>query len=767
MTAQASSLQRRGALLGLGLLLALYLLHLLHLLGWSAAGPAYVTLFLGGALLTSWLARFTVTPGAWRWMALGVALWGAGQGVYTLVAPLTGQVSLADAFFLALPVCFLMGFREFERHWPTLTSRAAQLDVAALVMALGAFAWFGLMAQQVVQTETGLFSRVVVTLYPLSDLLLLTLLLAQAWRGPVGSPRGLQVLAGAMLCMVAADLGYLYLTAHGAYSGADWPDALWPVTALLLPVAALRATRHDRQAPRDLPRWVRAVSPYAALLGTFLLVGTLASGVREVGVVAAAFVVALLVAARQTLALLDLERQGVDLQRSQALLMFQAEHDALTGLGNRAKLQRLLAEALAPRGPGRPVGLVMMDLDDFRYVNDALGHRAGDEFLKESARRVQQVAGAHSAGAVACRLGADEFVVLVPEAAPDGLLRLGEALRAALSEPVLLDGQRMRLTASLGAALGSPGLLGADLLRWADLALADARRGGRDAVHLFDPQQDDAAAARRVLVETRLRGALERGELRLHYQPQQERSGAVRHFEALLRWQDALLGQVSPAEFVPVAETAGLITELDLWVLNEACQQLRAWRTVHPTWQVAVNISPPLLLRRDFVPRLRDLLAETGVAVGSLELEVTERLLIEHEDQTRETLRALLDLGIGVALDDFGVGQSSLSSLLHLPITTLKIDRAFVRPLDAEDAVEAQAAFKIVQAIVALARSLHLRVVAEGVETGEQAAAVWRLGLDAVQGYWTGRPVPPEALVRPAGLPAPLDDPPADTRDLN
>lgn len=730
-----------GLYLGLVALYGLHLLNLLNLITLPAlvtlAQHAYVLVFVGSGALTWALSGRAPLPGAWQLMAAGTALWGVGQLVYAALHMTDVQLTLADPFFLAYPVCFLWAFQLFERRWPALPDAASRLDVAAVVAALGAYMWFYVLFEQATRADTGLLDNVMTMLYPLSDLLLLALLVAQAWRGLSGALGGWWLLSGGMLGFVVADVGFTVLTLKGTYTGADWPDALWPVAALLLPLAAQRA-----QEPRRVPattgelRGARHLTPYVALAAVFLLLAALPQSVQGRGVLSVTFLVALLVAARQTLALRAL-------QGSQDQLQHQAAHDPLTGLGNRVQLDCALTGALAAGGQ---VGLVVLDIDYFRRVNDALGHRAGDDFLREMARRVQVVTRSLPGGASCSRLGADEFVVLLPDTTGSALQRLGETLRSYLHEPVALDAQPLRLTVSLGLALGSPGMTPAQVLRHADLALAEVKRAGRNAAQLFDPARDTACAARRMLVETRLRRALECGALTLHYQPQQERDGRVRHFEALLRWTDDELGVVSPAEFVPVAESAGLMPELDLWVIGQACEQLARWARPYPERQVAVNITPPLLLRPDFVPHLRTLTGRCALRPGALELEITERVLIEYGDRVRGTLRALLNLGVGVALDDFGVGQSSLSSLLHLPITTLKIDQAFVRPLDAPQAQEAQAAFKIVQAIVALGQALQLRVVAEGVETPSQAAGAWQAGVNALQGYWTGPPVPPGAL---------------------
>ncbi|WP_082869752.1 putative bifunctional diguanylate cyclase/phosphodiesterase [Deinococcus puniceus] len=786
---------------GLGTALVIYFMHLSRVMGlWTlpeTASPLngflYVPVLLGTAASMWGVAPRTAQPGVWRLLALGTLLWGVGQIIFASLQLFTGMFSLADPFFLALPVCFLLAFLKLERQQPSLVGQAAWLDVAALVVSVGAYLWYFLLAAQLLNSSNSLLSNIVTAAYPLSDLLLLTLLLARAWRGAAHRGKGTTrridwrhpdwswTLALGMACFIAADLGYSFLTLQNAYTGQQWPDTLWPLATLLFAGAAVQASMmqakvvqaslSSRIAPPPTPTLPprmglrTLIAPYAALGGSFALLLTLQElrSAQAQGVLVATFVVALLVAARQTLALRELQSQQAKLEESRTLLHHQAHHDPLTGLGNRAQFDALLPHLLAK---GDPVGVLFIDLDDFKFVNDALGHRMGDELLREVAGRLQRAAGANTehSRTHCIRFGGDEFLVLITPASTELLQDLGARLLDALRDPVLLAGQTLHVTACLGGVLSGPDAQSAEaLLRRADLAMYAAKRSGKNAVRLYSPVRDDHGAARRVLLETRLRGALERGEFRLFYQPQQERGGQIRRFEALLRWDDAELGSVSPSEFIPVAEDAGLMIDIGQWVVEEACRQLAEWRQTQPERRVAINIDPPHLMRPDFLPRLQATLTRYALPGTALELEVTERLLIADDDQARETLRALLDLGVDVAIDDFGVGQSSLAALLRLPITTLKIDRAFVSELGpSERGQEAnyglhgqQAAYKVVQAVVALGAALGLRVVAEGVETPAQARAVWVLGCDAIQGYLVGRAVPPEQIPVPLGVPQP------------
>ncbi|MBB5377386.1 diguanylate cyclase (GGDEF)-like protein [Deinococcus metalli] len=701
-----------------------------------------VPVFLGSGALIVWLAPRTVEVRAWRIIGLGTVLWGVGHLLLSLLPQPPSVPSAADPLFLALPACFLLALLRFERRWPSLPGMAARLDVAALMVSVGGSLWYFQLAPRVLHVHD-VGTSAVWSVRSLADLVVLGLLLAQGWRSREGAPGGTWLLTLGMLLVLTADLGF---SAVGAEHG--WPDVVWPLAAVVFAAGAWRASQRGR-APREGSRLHglhARLAPYVALLGSFTLL--LAMPERDdlagLGALSATFAVALLVAARQTLALREL-------QDHRALLHHQAHHDPLTGLGNRTQLDAVLRGALAGDDE---VGLLFVDLDDFKFVNDALGHRAGDQFLQEVARRLCSAAGA---GHPCIRLGGDEFVVVLAPATTATLAALCERVVLALRESVTLAGQRLQITASVGGALSTPDERDpAALLRWADQAMYEVKRTGKNALSLYTPGVHDQLAARRILIETRLRGVLDRDELSLHYQPQRDQDGRLRRFEALLRWTDPELGPVSPGEFVPIAETAGLMVALDNWVVDEACRQLSLWLPQFPERQVAVNISPPHLVRADFLPGLRASLARHGVPPQALELEVTERLLVENEAQARETLRALLDLGVNVAIDDFGVGQSSLSALLRLPITTLKIDRAFTRELEVGEpgSSQAQAAYTVVQAIVALGQALALRVVAEGVETPTQAQLLQNLGVDALQGYWIGRAQPPEGTppyTRPGG----------------
>jgi diguanylate cyclase (GGDEF)-like protein/PAS domain S-box-containing protein len=432
-------------------------------------------------------------------------------------------------------------------------------------------------------------------------------------------------------------------------------------------------------------------------------------------------------------------------RRAEERMRHQALHDELTGLPNRNLLQDRLRQALAhARRGGWQVGVLLLDLDDFKDVNDTLGHPAGDRLLRAIAERL---AGVIRASDTLARLGGDEFAIVQPGpgCSPDGAAELARRLIGALEAPLSLDGQELRVGASVGVAIAPGDGEDADeLVRRADLALYRAKTDGRGRHQFFEAALDAAVQARKRL-ESELRRAVARGEFVLHYQPQLDlATGGPAGVEALVRWRHPERGLVGPAEFVPLAETCGLIGPLGAWVLDEACRQARDWERRGSPTRVAVNLSPAQLRQAGGVPRAVDeALRRHGLDARWLELEITESVLLDRSDGTTDrALQELAARGVRLALDDFGTGYSSLSHLRRLPVATIKVDRSFVRGIGRDQDDEA-----LVRAIVALGRNLGKRVVAEGVESQAQLALLRQLGCDAAQGFLLGRPQEADGLM--------------------
>jgi diguanylate cyclase (GGDEF)-like protein/PAS domain S-box-containing protein len=426
-------------------------------------------------------------------------------------------------------------------------------------------------------------------------------------------------------------------------------------------------------------------------------------------------------------------------------LAHQASHDGLTGLPNRALFADRLGGALAAIDDGRPAPAVLfVDLDDFKVINDSLGHGAGDRLLRAVAERLRHVMRPQD---LLARFGGDEFMVLLEDAHDDShARRVAERLAGAVRAPFALDGQQRFVTASVGIVVARPGDEPEALLRDADAAMYRAKELGKARCEVFDAGMR-ARAVERLELETGLRRAAERDELRLEFQPVVLlNDGSVVGAEALLRWEHPTAGLLPPGRFIPVAEQSGAIVEIGAWVIREAARWAARWQgdraAGEPPLVVSVNVSPRQLGTPLLHEAVAAALAETGIPAETLCLEITENAIMADPEAGIEALKALKTLGVRLAIDDFGVGHSSLAQLKHLlPVDALKIDKSFVDGLG--DSAEDEA---IVTAVVELARALGLMAVAEGVEHPEQAALLRALDCEVAQGFHFARPVPPERV---------------------
>ncbi len=431
-------------------------------------------------------------------------------------------------------------------------------------------------------------------------------------------------------------------------------------------------------------------------------------------------------------------------KRAEATITFQAYHDLLTGLPNRALFKDRLTQAIAnARRHGLLLAVMFLDLDRFKSVNDTLGHLMGDELLQLTSQRLRHCL---REGDTLARIGGDEFMLLLPHIRTrDNAAYIAEKILAALKAPFHLNGHELYISASIGIAIyPDDGVTHETLIKHADIAMYSAKDGGRNDIRFFDPGVNQHLSGR-MAVEADLRRGLQRGEFEMYYQPKVDtRHGRIVGMEALIRWHHPQRGLVHPDEFIPVAEDSGLIAPMSEWVLDTVCRQARAWRDqALPATALAVNLPARHIEHPDFVDQFVQVLRDHRLEGSGIGIEITESTLMRDLEGSVHKLRQLSDLGVEISIDDFGTGYSSLSYLKRLPVHCLKIDRSFVHDLNSEDN-----GAPLVAGIAAMAKGLRLNLVAEGVETEAQLAFLRQIGCDAYQGYLFSQAVSAEEATR-------------------
>ena len=433
---------------------------------------------------------------------------------------------------------------------------------------------------------------------------------------------------------------------------------------------------------------------------------------------------------------------AIERKEARAQIARLAYHDMLTGLPNRTQLRQLLKQAIEGCPAGKNVAIAFLDLDHFKDVNDTLGHSAGDELLVALTQRLRARI---QPGDMLGRLGGDEFVIVLPDCDPARASRVASAISESLASPLLLGDRQVPISASMGISIYPDNATDIDtLMQQADAAMYKAKQAGR-STHRFFSADMNRLAEQRLIYTAALRRALANDTLKLHYQPQTRTiDGGIYGAEALARWHDPMLGEVSPARFIPLAEECGLIEQIGLWSIREACRQLAAWRQAGLDVPcVSVNLSPLNFQNPNLAAVVAETIAANGLPPEALMLEITEGVLMNERSVAIESMNSIRELGVGLSLDDFGTGYSSLSRLAHLPIRELKIDRAFMRNIERD-----ASALAVATAVIRVGQSLKMTVVAEGVETEGQRNVLKALGCDVIQGYLFAPALSPDAFER-------------------
>jgi diguanylate cyclase (GGDEF)-like protein len=690
----------------------------------------------------------------------GAVTWSAGSAAWFafVVAgdgpPYPGPQDLG---YLLMPVLAFAAVARFPSDHPRPRGVVHLVDALLSGSAALLLLWVGALGWAVRDGAGGWFGVAVNLAYPLTDVVLVVLLIDLIRRLRPARRTAPALLALGLGTMAVSDVLLLVLQANGTYQHSSLvTDATWTVGWVVVAGAALAASGPgDTDGPAGSGRPTRTTpSPVPLMLAVLALLAglaqmTLRPADAAVTVPISAVVVGLLLA-REYLTLRATRTLTGELSRSIETLHRDAARDALTGLPNRVGLERRIYDAAERSARHGRVGVVVfVDLDHLKRINDSLGHASGDRLITEIGCRLE-----HSGWGETIRFGGDEFVLVCSDCRPGDLPGRLDALVAACSRPLHLDGMEVRPSVSAGAAVTEPGLAAGELLRRSDVALYRAKAQGRGRAVVYEPGMD-ADLRRRARAEPALRAALAADRFVVHYQPVVDtRSGRLLGAEALVRWDHPELGLLGPDAFLDDAEALGLMGEIGGRVLCRATEDFASIARAGPGrgLTVAVNLSASELAGGEAPERVREALAGSGLPPSALVLEIREDVVVDRS--TRQTIDGLVAAGIVVAVDDFGTGHSSLRQLGSYPASLLKVDRSFVDGLGTEP----EDTF-VVRAILRLARNLGLQTVAEGVETETQLRLLADLGCDAVQGWLLGRPVPFEEFVARHVRPAAVADP--------
>jgi diguanylate cyclase (GGDEF)-like protein len=681
-----------------------------------------------------------------RWWALGgcaTALFVVGDSIQAVITARSPVPENADGGAVQ-SLCVVVGLTVMVVAmllYPNPHSSPAQrlrflLDAGSVLVAGGTLAWYFAVSDSVEDTGKVLTTAVAAAIVLV--VAFATVRMAMSGIAPMSRLAAAPMVLGA--CLAALPSAAFPVQPGRMLAASALIARLVPSVLVAMGPRIQDVQAHfDPTVGRGTVRPYRLL-PYGSVVVTFtalLLILPPGLGRRVWGVVIGAVVLTCVVVARQLLVFRDNERLIRALDE-------QATRDGLTGLLNRTAFVSEVERALDGPDRRRRMQLVLVDLDDFKGVNDTLGHAAGDDLLTATAARLSAVTGS---GEVVARLGGDEFALLVhgdDDAGEAGAV-LAERLLADVSQPVVIGGHPVTVRASIGVAAATAGDTLADVMRNADVAMYAAKESGKSDYRVYAPSMS-ARILQDAMLTAQMSDSIGTDRFHLHYQPiVRIADGTIVGVEALVRWLHPQQGPIPPDVFIPVAERSGLIVHLGRWVLREACAQVAAWRSAYPAARslvLNVNVAGRQLQQAGFADEVAAVLAATALPAGQLTIEVTETAALQ-DGRTESTLADLRRLGVGLALDDFGTAASSLGLLLTTPVSTLKLDRSFVGEVTT---AARQAA--VATAVIQISRALDLTAVAEGVETPEQAEALARMGYTLAQGFLFSRPLPAEALAQ-------------------
>ncbi|HEX4017788.1 MAG TPA: EAL domain-containing protein [Frankiaceae bacterium] len=716
--------------------------------GWYFDDLGALAVSAGAAVGAIWRSRRSSNRAlrrSWILIAIGCSSWAIGEALWCWFELGQGKdpfPSVADIGYLGFPLAAGAALLCYPASQGFPRSGQRMLDSLVAVGSLGLISWETVLRAVSGSPADSAFAFTISLTYPLTDLVVLMLVVLTLARAP-GSKLALALIAAGCASLAVSDSLFAYLTATTGYTGGA-VDLGWIAAFVLLGLASVAPDRSPSTGPlteadkiRESQASLLNYLPVIAAVGVTLALAAAghAPTVLQLGVAASIISVMLL---RQYLASRRNAELATALARREAQLRHQAFHDGLTGLANRGLFQDRLAHALElHRRDLRPVSVLFFDLDDFKLVNDSLGHRAGDELLGRVAERIT---GAVRTGDTAARLGGDEFAVLIEDSGDPVALasRIVDALRA----PFVLDGTSVEVRASIGVfelAADDVPTTADQLLINADTAMYAAKRSGKDRIVIYRngmslAELEDGELARA------LRAAIEARELNLAYQPIVDlATGKANAVEALTRWVH--LGEnVPPAVFIPMAERCGVMDELTAYVLGQACEQLSEWggEVGHQHLSIAVNVPPAQITSPGFVTLVTDLVRRHELAAGQLVIEITESGAFEEPEAARTAIAEMRRHGVAISLDDFGVGQSSLAQLHSVELDSIKIDKSFIDTLDSNPR---QAQF--LRALLRLSYDIDVKVIVEGIERPEQLTQLLELGHPLAQGFLFARPMTP------------------------